>query len=95
MILESIFCGSFCPAEHVYPEDPKYREELKNIESLLQQLSQKLPPEDYQIVESILSHYGTVESIECEAHFKFGFSAGLTLQQEAQSQLQNSHKNKT
>ena len=88
MILESIFCGSFCPAEQVYPEDPEYREELKNIESLLQQLSRKLSPEDYQIVETILSHYSTAESIECEAYFKFGFSAGLTLQQEAQSQLQ-------
>ena len=88
MILEAIFSGSFCPAEQIYPEDPECWEELKNIESLLQQLSQKLSPEDYQIVESILSHYGTVESIECEAHFKFGFSAGLTLQQEAQKQLQ-------
>ena len=89
MILESIFCGSFCPAEHVYPEDPKYRKALKNIELLMQQLYKTLPPEDYQKVEEILSLYGTAESIECEAHFKFGFSAGLTLQQEAQTQFLN------
>ena len=88
MILESLFYGNFSPVEQVYPEDPEYREELKNIDSLLQQLSKKLPPEDYQKVEEILSHYGTAESIECEAHFKFGFSTGLALQQEAQSQLQ-------
>ena len=88
MILESIFSGTFSPAEQVCPEDPEYREALKSMESLLQQLSRKLPPEDYQTVECILSHYSTAESIECEAHFKFGFSAGLTLQQEAQSQLQ-------
>ncbi len=87
MILESIFCGSFCPAEQVYPENPEYREALKTIEALLQQLSRRLSPEDYQVVEAILSHYGTAESIECEAHFKFGFSAGLALQQEAQAQL--------
>ena len=88
MILESIFCGSFCPAEQVYPEDPEYRDALKRIEALMQQLSKELSPEDYQMVESILSHYGTAASIECEAHFKFGFSADLALQQDAQSQLQ-------
>ena len=88
MILESIFCGSFCPAEQVCPEDPEYREALKSIEVLMQQLYKKLSPEDYQMVECILSHYSTAESIECESHFKFGFSTGLALQQEAQSQLQ-------
>ena len=88
MILEAIFSGSFCPAEQVYPEGPEYRDELKSIESLLQQLSQKLPPEDYQKVEAILSHFSTAESIECEAHFKFGFSSGLALQHEVQAQLQ-------
>ena len=88
MILESIFYGNFSPVEQVYPEDPEYREALKSIEVLMQQLYKKLPPEDYQTVEEILSHYGTAESIECEAHFKFGFSTGLTLQKEAQSHLQ-------
>ena len=88
MILESLFYGNFSPAEQVYPEDPEYREALKSIEALLQQLSQKLPPEDYRLVESILSLYVTAQCIEDEAHFKLGFSAGLTLQQEAQSQLQ-------
>ena len=88
MILESLFYGNFSPVEQVYPEDPEYRKALKNIELLMQQLYKTLPPEDYQKVEEILSLYGTAESIECEAHFKFGFSAGLTLQQEAQSQLQ-------
>ena len=88
MILESIFSGSFCPAEQLRPEDPEYREALKSMETLLQQLYKKLPPEDYQTVESILSHYGTAASIECESHFKFGFSAGLMLQHEAQAQLQ-------
>ena len=88
MILGSLFYGNFSPVEQVYPENPEYREALKSVEVLMQQLSRKLPPEDYQTVECILSHYSTAESIECEAHFKFGFSAGLTLQQEAQSQLQ-------
>ena len=88
MILESIFYGNFSPVEQVYPEDPEYREALKSIEVLMQQLSQKLPPEDYQMVEEILSHYGTAQCIEDEAHFKLGFSAGLTLQQEVVDTLQ-------
>ena len=88
MILESLFYGNFSPVEQVYPEDPEYRKALKSIEVLMQQLYKTLPPEDYQKVEEILSHYGTAESIECEAHFKFGFSTGLILQQEALTQLQ-------
>ena len=88
MILESLFYGNFSPVEQVYPEDPENREALKSIEVLMQQLAKKLPPEDYQKVEEILSNYGTAESIECEAHFKFGFSAGLALQQELQTQIQ-------
>ena len=88
MILESLFYGNFSPVEQVYPEDSEYRKALKNIELLMQQLYKKLSPEDYQKVEEILSLYGTAESIECEAHFKFGFSAGLTLQQETLKQLQ-------
>ena len=88
MILESLFYGNFSPVEQVYPEDPEYRKALKNIELLMQQLYKTLPPEDYQKVEEILSHYGTAESIECEAHFKFGFSSGLALQHEVQAQLQ-------
>ena len=82
MILESLFYGNFSPVEQVYPENPEYREALKSVEVLMQQLSRKLPPEDYQTVECILSHYSTAESIECEAYFKFGFSAGLILYQE-------------
>ena len=88
MILESLFYGNFSPVEQVYSEDPEYRKALKSIEVLMQRLYKNLSPEDYQTVEEILSHYGTAESIECEAHFKFGFSTGLTLQQEAKSQLQ-------
>ena len=92
MILESIFCGSFSPAEQVYPEDPEYLEAFRKIEVLMEQLSRNLSPEDYRAVETILSLYGIAESIECEAHFKFGFSAGLTLQKEAQAQLQHLQK---
>lgn len=88
MILESMFRGDFAPVEQVYPEESEYREALKSIEALMQLLSQKLSPEDYQMVETILAHYGTAESIECEAHFKFGFSAGLTLQKEVQSHIE-------
>ncbi len=87
MILEAMFRGDFAPVEQVYPEDSEYRKALKSIEALMQQLSQKLPPEDYQMVEAILSHYGTAQYIEDEAHFKLGFSVGLALQCEAEKEL--------
>ena len=88
MILEAICNGDLCPIEHINPKNPEYIAAHHEICDILETLSHNLPNEDYQLVQNLISTYGIAQCIECEAYFKLGFSAGLTLQQEAQSQLQ-------
>lgn len=88
MILEAICNGELCPIEHINPKDPDYIAAHHEICDILEKLSHNLPNEDYQLVQSLISSYGIAQCVECEAYFKFGFSVGITLQQEVQEQLQ-------
>ncbi len=87
MILEAICNGSFYPFEDVNPRDPEYLDAHHKMCDILEILSHKLSSEDYTLVQSLLSTSSNAQCIECEAYFKLGFSAGLALQQEAQTQL--------
>lgn len=87
MILEAICNGSFYPFEDFNPRDPDYIATHHKICDILEKLSHNLSNEDYQLVQELISSYGIAQCVEYEAYFKFGFSAGLTLQREAQAQL--------
>lgn len=87
MILEEIFSGAFYPAEVVVPQSPAYKELMRSSNALLEQLKEKLPKEDFALVEQLLEQDLTAHSIECECHFKYGFSAGLILLQEAYQEI--------
>lgn len=87
MILEAICNGELCPIEHINLKDPDYIAAHHEICGILEKLSHKLPTEDYQLVQELISSYSIAQCIECEAYFKLGFSTGLALQQEAHSQL--------
>ena len=58
-------------------------------DALLEQLSQRLSKEDYALVEELRAQNAIAQCEESESHFKYGFSAGLIVQQEANEQLQN------
>lgn len=60
---------------------------MRSSNALLEQLKQKLPKEDFALVEQLLEQDLTAHSIECECHFKYGFSAGLILLQEASQEI--------
>ena len=49
--------------------------------------SQRLSKEDYALVEELRAQNAIAQCEESESHFKYGFSAGLIVQQEAQEQL--------
>ena len=49
--------------------------------------SQRLSKEDYALVEELRAQNVIAQCEESESHFKYGFSAGLIVQQEAQEQL--------
>ena len=52
-------------------------------------LSEHLSKEDYALVEELREQMAIAQCEENESHFKYGFSAGLLVQQEAHEQLQN------
>ena len=85
MLLEAMFRGEFYPSEAVVPRDPAYRTLQKASHDLLETLKARLKGEDFQLVEQDLN----VRCMECECHFRYGFSAGLLLIQEAQLELQS------
>ena len=75
--MEAMYNGEFYPCETVVPTSPEYRRAIQTCAELMEQLSQRLSKEAIAQCE------------ESESHFKYGFSAGLIIQQEAHEQLQN------
>ena len=55
----------------------------------MEQLSHRLSKEDYALVEELRAQNAIAQCEASESHFKYGFSAGLIVQQEAHEQLQN------
>lgn len=88
MILEAMYNGEFYPCEIVVPTSPEYRKAVKTCAALMEQLSQRLSKEDYALVEELRAQTAIAQCEESESHFKYGFSAGLIVQQEAHEQLQ-------
>ena len=89
MLLEAMFRGEFYPSETVVPRDPAYRALQKASNNLLAIRISILKGEDFQLVEQLLEQDLNVRCMECECHFRYGFSAGLLLVQEAQLELQS------
>ncbi len=87
MILEAIYNGEFYPSEKAVPTSPAYIEALKTCEKLMEQLSRRLSKEDYALVEELQTQSSIAQGEESECHFKYGFSAGLLVQQEAVEQV--------
>lgn len=78
----------------IWPVDKRtaeYRKALQTCVALMEQLSQRqrLSKEEYALVEKLRAQNAIAQCEESESHFKYGFSAGLLVQQEAQEQMQN------
>ena len=94
MILEEMFNGRFYPCETVVADSPRFKQAVKAKASaaLMDTLSERLSKEDYALVEELREQVAIAQCEENESHFKYGFSAGLLVQQEAHAQM--SQKNK-
>ena len=55
-------------------------------------LSERLSKEDYALVEELRAQVAIAQCEENESHFKYGFSAGLLVQQEAHKQVAQREK---
>lgn len=87
MILEAMYNGEFYPCETVAPASPEYRKAIQTCAALMEQLSQRLSKEDYALVEKLRAQNAIAQCEESESRFKYGFSAGLIVQQEAYEQM--------
>ena len=83
MILEAMYNGEFYPCETVVPTSPEYRKAVIACEKLMEQLSQRLSKEDYELVQE-----------ESESHFKYGFSAGLMFSRKPMNKCSRRKKNR-
>ena len=88
MILEEMYNGRFYPCETVVADSPEYKRALKACSYLMETLSERLSKEDYKLVEELREQVSIAQCEENERHFKYGFSAGLLVQQEAHEQVQ-------
>ena len=55
-------------------------------------LMERLSKEDYALVEELREQVAIAQCEENESHFKYGFSAGLLVQQEAHAQVSQKDK---
>ena len=58
----------------------------------MEQLSQRLSKEDYELVKELRAQTAIAQCEESESHFKYGFSAGLLVQKEAYEQVAQREK---
>ena len=92
MILEEMYNGRFYPCETVVTDSPEYKRALKASSDLMETLSERLSKEDYKLVEELREQVSIAQCEENESHFKYGFSAGLLVQQEAHAQVSQKDK---
>ena len=92
MILEAMYNVEFYPCETVVPTSPEYRKAVIACEKLMEQLSQRLSKEDYELVKELRAQTAIAQCEESESHFKYGFSAGLLVQKEAYEQVAQREK---
>lgn len=83
MILEEMYNGRFYPCETVVADSPRFKQAVKASAALMDALSERLSKEDYALVEELREQVAIAQCEENESRFKYGFSAGLLVQQEA------------
>ena len=67
MILEAMYNGEFYPCETVVPTSPEYRKAVIACEKLMEQLSQRLSKEDYELVQELRAQTAIAQCEESES----------------------------
>ena len=88
MILESIFRGDLSAVDLVCPTDPEYKQLSQEVVDLNDRLSNILSSESKEILEQMIGKIHSVQLLETEAYFTFGFAAGAEMQREILRHMQ-------
>ena len=73
---------------------PEYRKAVKPRAALMEQLSQRLSKEDYELVQELRAQTAIAQCEESESHFKYGFSAGLMFSRKPMNKCSRRKKNR-
>ena len=76
MILEAMYNGEFYPCETVVPTSPEYRKAVIACEKLMEQLSQRLSKEDYELVQELRAQTAIAQCEESELDLIPDFGEG-------------------
>ena len=87
MILEAMYNGEFYPCETVVPTSPEYRKAVIACEKLMEQLSQRLSKEDYELVQELRAQTAIAQCEESE-RLQVWLFRWADVQQEAHEQVQ-------
>lgn len=71
-----------------------YRKAVIACEKLMEQLSQRLSKEDYELVQELRAQTAIAQCEESESHFKYGFSAGLMFSRKPMNKCSRRKKNR-
>lgn len=82
MILEALFTGKIYPEEKVVTKDPRRHEIIQRTAVLMNELEELLSEEDYKRVIELYDGLTTLEGLQSEEQFKYGFSLGMLLMKE-------------
>ena len=88
MILEAMYNGEFYPCETVVPTSPEYRKAVIACEKLMEQLSQRLSKEDYELVKELRAQTAIAQCEESEKSLQVWLFRWADVQQEAHEQVQ-------
>ena len=94
MILEAMYNGEFYPCETVVPTSPEYRKAVIACEKLMEQLSQRLSKEDYELVQELRAQTAIAQCEESESHFNYGFSSWLMFSRKPMNKCSRRKKNR-
>lgn len=78
-ILESLYHGSLFPSEDIISKDPNYRPLNGQITESLEAWRQRLSPDEFEELESLLELYSQVQGMDMTAAFVSGFKTGTTM----------------
>ncbi len=78
-IFERLYNGSIYPAEQIRPNHPDYRQTNEEINTILEQLKDKLTIEEGERLDRLESLYLKVYQMNCVAAFSSGFRLAARL----------------
>lgn len=76
-LLEDLYFGKICPSERSLPSDPKYAEYSKQISELMHILKEKLPLDDFTMIEEAIDLNDMLTSITSASAYTLGFRMKL------------------